>query len=102
MTSARGCVCEPYGDGQAALGGCAGGEGGVVSLGDGVDDGETEAVAVAAAVTIGRQSLEGLEEALDLVVGDDRPAVGDREGHLCAGGLGGDLYVPVWAVVADG
>jgi hypothetical protein len=48
------CVCEPYGDGQAAFGACAGGEGGVVSLGDGVDDGETEAVAVAAAVTIGR------------------------------------------------
>jgi hypothetical protein len=71
-------------------------------LGDGVDDGEAETVALAVAVTIGRQFLEGVKESLDLVVGDDRPAVGDRKGHLGAGVLGGDLYVPVWVVVADG
>jgi hypothetical protein len=45
----------------------------VVCLGDGVDDGQAETVAVAAAATVGRQPLEGLEEALELVVGDDRP-----------------------------
>jgi len=95
-------LCEPYGDGQAAFGACGGGEGGVVSLGDGVDDGEAEAVAVGAAVTVGRQFLEGSEETLDLVVGDDWPAVGDRQARLRARGLSGDLYVPAWMVVADG
>ena len=79
------CVCEPNGDGQAPFGACAGGEGGVVGLGDGVDDREAETVAVAAAVPLGRRSLEGLEEALDLAAGDDWPAVGDREGRLSAG-----------------
>jgi hypothetical protein len=74
----------------------------VVSLGDGADDGEADAVAVAEAVTIGRQPLEGLKEPLDLVARDDWPAVGDRQGRLRAGGLSGDLYVPVWVVVADG
>ena len=45
-----------------------------MSLGDGVDDGEAETVAVTAAITIGRQLLEGLEEPLDLAAGDDWPA----------------------------
>lgn len=63
-------VREPYGDGQAAFGACTRR---VVGSGDGVDDGQTEAEAVAAAVTIGRRSLEGLKATLDLVAGDDRP-----------------------------
>ncbi|MEU4602577.1 hypothetical protein AB0F43_06330 [Kribbella sp. NPDC023972] len=46
-----------------------------MSLGDGVDDGEAETVAIAAAVTIGRQFLERLKEAVDLVVGDRRPVL---------------------------
>ena len=80
----------------------------MVRLGDGVDDGETETetmtvtLAVAAALPVGRQSLEGLDETLDLVVGNDWPAVGDREGRLRAGGLSGDLDVSVRVVVADG
>jgi hypothetical protein len=53
------CEREPHGDGQAAFGAGAGGEGGVVGLGDGVDDGEAESEAVAAAVSIGRQACRG-------------------------------------------
>jgi ABC-type transport system involved in multi-copper enzyme maturation permease subunit len=53
----------------------------MVSPGDGVDDGEAEAVAV----TVGRQCLERLEEPLDLIARYDWPAVGDGEDRLRAG-----------------
>ena len=46
-------------------------------LGNGVDDGKAKPEAVAPAVTRGCQSLERLEEPLDLVAGDNWPAVGD-------------------------
>lgn len=74
----------------------------MVGLGDGVDDGEAKTVALAVAVTIGRQFLEGVKGSLHLVVGDDRTAVGDRKGHLGTGVLGGDLYASLLVVVADG
>jgi len=74
----------------------------VVRLGNGVDDGKAKPEAVAPAVTRGCQSLERLEEPLDLVAGDNWPAVGDGKGRNCPAGLGGDLYVSVRVVVTDG
>jgi hypothetical protein len=44
---------EVDGGGQAALGAGGGGEGGVVGLGHGVDDGEAEPVTAAVVVAVG-------------------------------------------------
>jgi ABC-2 type transport system permease protein len=70
----------------------------VVSLGDGVDEAEAEAVAVAAAVTVGRQSLKGLEEALDLVVGPTLRATGGSILYLILIAL---LSLGIAAIVRD-
>ncbi|WP_285578494.1 hypothetical protein [Actinoallomurus iriomotensis] len=48
-------------------------------------------MAVSAAATFRRQSLEGLKEARDLVAGDDRaPLSATMRDHLRAGDPGGD------------
>lgn len=79
-----------------------GGQGGVVGLNDGGDDRQAETVAIALAVSVGCEPLEGLEESLDLVFGDDWSAVGDGQGRVRAAGLRSDFHVPVGMVMADG
>jgi hypothetical protein len=63
------------------------GEGGVVGVGDGRDDGQAEAFAVGGPG--GGPALEGLEQSGGLAGGDDRPGVGDLDPRLAA--AGGDL-----------
>jgi hypothetical protein len=58
------------------------GERGVVGDGDGADDGQSEAVVVVDAGAV--ESLEGLEEAVDLLTRDHRPGVRDGEDSLVA------------------
>jgi hypothetical protein len=81
-----------------------GGEGGVVRSGDGSDDGEAEAVAVAIFVVgaAGAEALEWLEETIDFVGRDDRPRVRHREDRLAVCGIGGDLDEPALDVVGVG
>jgi hypothetical protein len=77
------------------------GEGGVVGFGDGRGDGQAQAEAFVAGGAGGGEPLERLEQPGDLVGGDDRPGVGDRQ--LGMAGVGSDLDVDPAAggVVAD-
>jgi hypothetical protein len=66
-------------DVKSSAGQGASAEGRIVGGGDCLDDREPEAVAVCMVRAAAVESLEWLEEAVDFVPGDDRPAVGDRE-----------------------
>jgi hypothetical protein len=85
---------------QAAVGSGAGAERRAVGGGDGLDDREPEAVAIwmVGAVTV--ESLEWLEEAVDVRCGDDRPAVGDGENGVPGFGSRRDGDVTARDVVA--
>ncbi len=64
------------------------GERGVVGDGDGADDGQSEAVVVVDAGAV--ESLEGVEEAVDLLGRDHRPGVRDGYwGHNVSDSLDG-------------
>jgi hypothetical protein len=63
-------------DGQAAAGPGLCGDGGVVGGGDGLDDGQAQAVAAVAAGEARAEPLEGLEQAIDVGGRDDRPGAG--------------------------
>jgi membrane protein len=89
-------------DGEAALGPGQGSDDGAVGGGDRADDGQAEAVAAVAPGGTRAEPLEGLEQAVDLGGGDDRPGVGHRQDGAAVAGPGGDSQVPVGDVVPDG
>src|SRR5262249_36453529 len=70
---------ERDGDPEAAAGRSAGGDDGVVCVGDCLDDGEAEPDPVGGRFGLWVESLERLEEARYLPGRDQRPAVSDRE-----------------------
>src|SRR5262249_12117399 len=78
------------------------GERGVDGNGDG--DGQSEAVVVVEVPPIAGavESLEGLEEAMDLLRRDHRPRVRDGDDSLDALDPGGDLHPAAGHVVAHG
>ncbi len=80
----------------------AGGEAGAVCVGDGLDDGQAEAQAFAAADPVGGEPLEWLEEPVYCVSGYGGPGVGDRQDCTGADGLRGDVDLAAWHVVAQG
>jgi len=67
--------------------------------GDGADDGQSEAVVVVDAGAV--ESLEGVEEAVDLLGRDHRPDVRDGDDDLVTLDPGGDLH-PATGHVAHG
>ena len=77
-------------------------EAGFVGLGDGLDDGQAEAVSVVMADTLAACLLEGLEEPVDLVGRDSWSAVTYGDGRLSGRRYGRDLDRPVGGVVAQG
>ena len=86
---------------EAAVGSRLDGEGGVVCGGDGFDDREPEADAVAVIGSVRTDSVERLEKELDLIGRDDRPAVCDRDNGTI--GFGRRLHIDAASrvVVAD-
>ena len=74
---------------------------GIVRVGDRLDDGESQSVAAVVAGTGAAQSLEGLEETLDLLGRDGRAGVRDRHEGVPVAGPGGDLDMSAGGVVAD-
>ena len=58
--------------------------------GDRVDDGEAESDAIIEAAWVGVESLEGLEESLEVDGWDERAGVGDRENSVSCFGAGCD------------
>jgi len=64
----------------------AGGDGCVVSVGDGLDDGKAETVAIGTPPGLQRESFERLEEARQFASRDQRTGVGD--GKQCASRVG--------------
>ncbi|HEX4110441.1 MAG TPA: hypothetical protein VHX88_20095 [Solirubrobacteraceae bacterium] len=47
------------------------------------------------------EPLEGLEQPLELIRGDERPGVGDRQQRVSVGRAGADLDAPGGVVVPD-
>ena len=88
-------------DGEAALRARARGELGAVRGGDRLDDGESQSVSVVVPGTGAAQSLEGLEETLDLFGRDGRAGVRDGHEGAAVAGPGGDLDLSAGGVVAD-
>jgi hypothetical protein len=72
-----------------------------VGGGDGADDGQAEAVAVAASGARA-EALEGPEQAVDFGGRDDLPRAGHRQDGAGVAGRGGDMDVPTGDVVPDG
>ena len=68
----RVCCGEADLDAEAAVGGGGGGDGGVVGVGDRLDDGEAETETVRAVGAGGVESLERLEEPVELARRDLR------------------------------
>lgn len=64
-------------DGDPSAGQCEGADRSAMRRGDGADDGETQTVPGAVVDATRVQTLERLEEAIDLGRGNDRPGVGD-------------------------
>jgi hypothetical protein len=75
-----------------------GGEGCLVCVGDGLDDGEPEAGPVGVAASVGGEPLEGLEEPVDVGGRDRRAGVGDGQDGATVPGAG---QVPGTTGVAD-
>jgi hypothetical protein len=73
----------------------------VVRVGDRVDDREAEAESVVVVSAAAVESLERLEETLDLLGWDRRAGVRDGEEAVPVAAPGGDLDVSARAVVAD-
>jgi hypothetical protein len=73
-----------------------------VGDGDGPDDGQAKAVAAVAPGLARTESLEGLEQAVDLGGRDDRPGVADRQDGPAAAGPGTDQDISAWDVVPHG
>src|SRR5438445_10017133 len=86
---------------EAAVGSGLGGEGGVVCGGDGLDDRESEADAVAVIGAVCTEALERLEEPLDVMGWNDRPAVSDGDDGPVGLGCGSHLDAASRLVVAD-
>ena len=78
------------------------GEASVVGGGDGLDNGEAQAESVVVACPIAGDSLEGLEETVDLVRGQGRAGVGDSERGESVTVLYGHPYTPAGIVVTQG
>ena len=78
-----------------------GGEFGMVRVGDRSDDGESQSVAAVVAGTRAAESLEGLEETLDLFGWDGRAGVRDGQEGVPVAGPGGDRDVATGGVVTD-
>jgi hypothetical protein len=76
------------------------GELGTVRVGDHLDDGESQSVAVVVAGSGAAQSLEGLEETLDLFGRDGPATVRDRHEGVPVAGSGGDVDTSAAGVVA--
>jgi hypothetical protein len=68
-------------------------ERGVVGDGDGADDGQSEAVVVVDAGAV--ESLEGVEEAVDLLGRDHRPGVRDGDDGLAVEAGGTSPHTPL-------
>lgn len=109
MLAAWGCAAGGGGGGgirkadldlEAAFGSRLDGEGGVVCGGHGFDDRESEADAVVAIDSVRAETLERLEEPLDLICRYDWSAVCDRDNGTI--GFGGRLHIdaPSRVVVA--
>ena len=71
---------------------------GIVSVRDRLDDREAQSVTVVVAGSGAAESLEGLEQALELVGWDGRSAVRDRHEGVPVAGSGGDLEGPPGAL----
>lgn len=87
-----------YLDREATLRPRVRGERGVVGDGDAADDGQSAAVVVVDAGAV--ESLEGIEDAVDLLERDHRPGVRDGDDGLVALDPGGDLHPAARHVVA--
>ena len=75
-------------------------ERGVVGVGDGLDDREAEAAAVAVPGSLRAESFERLEEPCHRLGGDYRPGVGDRDDCVAGAGSGPHLDAAARHVVA--
>ena len=82
--------------------GASGGDGGVVGVGDRLDDGEAETEAVSVVGAAGVESLERLEDPLELARRDRRAGVRDGEDGATVAGVGCELDVAAVDVVVDG
>lgn len=71
---------EGHGDVEAAVGPGVCGDFGLVGLGDGSDDGESESVPVGVTDALAAGLLEGLEQSVDLAGWDGRARVGNSDG----------------------
>jgi hypothetical protein len=84
--------------------GITGAEGEVCAVGggDGLDDGQPEPEAVAVPCPVGGETLEGLEQAAELIWGHDRSGVGHFEDGPTALAVDKDVDVPAGKVVVQG
>ncbi len=73
----------------------------MVGVGDGLDDGEAEAVPVGVPDALAAFPLERLKESVDLARRDSRAGVADGDGGLSFSRDGGDLDSPAGGVVAE-
>jgi hypothetical protein len=92
---------EADSDVEAAFGPCIGCERGAVDADDGADDGQPEP-RPAGADSLGAQSLEWLEEAVDLIGRDERASVADGQDCPPVGDGGGDVDPASVDIVPDG
>ena len=86
----RGGAGECHLDGQAAIGPRAGGDAGLVRVGDRLDDGQAQAQSLVADA-VGGQPLERLEEPVDGGGRDLGSGVGDGKDRAVFPALGGDV-----------
>ena len=87
---------------EAAVGGGARGDGRLVRVGNRLDDGEAETEAVAVVGASGIESLEWLEDPLELARRDLRAGVGDGEDGVTVAGVGCEADAAAVDVVVDG
>jgi hypothetical protein len=92
---------EPDRDFKAAAGSGVRGDGGVVGVGDGLDDREAEPDAVGTGLGLRAESFEGLEEAREFPGWDKRAGVGDGEQGASCVDPGCDFDSAVGDVVSD-
>lgn len=97
---AGGAECDPDFESSFGSGLCR--DGGAVGVGDGLDDGQAEAVSGGLSHPLASRSLEWLEEPVDLARSDHRSSVTDGDSCSFRGRDSGDLDPSTGVVMADG